>query len=159
MPVCCFVEQLLYLFSALVSFAKERFVNLCRSEIFRQDLHFVGIFQIEEAEQGETNFSYTTWGKKLRLSMHLLCPLPPSCSFFFLSSFNQMDSCRGGIHISDDTQIFNLCRFDQISSCLGETLNLFIILEVAKIIFNLQKEEETMDASNLFMIGGCVTPH
>jgi hypothetical protein len=81
-PVCSFVGRLLYLFSELVSFAKERFVKLCRSELFRKEIHFVDIFQIEETEQGEPNFTYTTWGKKLRLSMHLLCPLPPSCYFF-----------------------------------------------------------------------------
>jgi hypothetical protein len=52
-PVCSFVGQVLSLFSELLSFAKkERFVKLCRSEIFRQELHFVGIFQIEEAKQG-----------------------------------------------------------------------------------------------------------
>ncbi len=82
MPLCSFVGQLLYLFSELVSFAQERFVKLCRSELFRKEIHFVDIFQIEETKQGETNFTYTTWGKKLRLSMHLLCPLPPSCYFF-----------------------------------------------------------------------------
>jgi hypothetical protein len=81
-PVSSFVGQLLYLLSELVSFAKERFVKLCRSETFRQEIRFVDIFQIEEAKQRETNFSYTTWGKKLRLSMHLLCPLLPFCSFF-----------------------------------------------------------------------------
>ncbi len=138
MPVCSLVGRLLYLFSELVSFAKERFVKLCRSELFRKEIHFVDIFQIEETEQGETNFTYTTWGKKLRLSMHLLCPLPPFC----LSSFNQMDSCRGVIHISDDTQVFNLCRFDQISSCLGETLKLFISFEVAKIIFYFKSKSK-----------------
>ncbi len=143
MPVCSFVGLLLYLFSELRSFAKGRFVKLCRSEIFRQELHFVGIFQIEEAKQGETNFSYTTWGKKqLRLSMHLLCPLPPSCSFFSYHPSTRLDSCRGGIHISDNTQIFNLCRFDQISSCLGETLKKFISFEVAKIIFYFKRKSK-----------------
>jgi len=77
--------------------------------------------------------------------------------FFFLSSFNQ-DCCRGGYSHYDDTQIFNLCQFDQISSCLGKTLKLFISFEVEKIIFYFKKEEQTMDASNLFMIVGCVTP-
>jgi hypothetical protein len=80
-----------------------------------------------------------------------------SLLFFFLSSFNQMDFW-GGIHISDNTQIFNLCRFDPISSCLGETFKKFIGFEVEKIIFLLQMEEQTMDAFNLFMIVDCVTP-
>jgi hypothetical protein len=40
-----------------------------------------------------------------------------------------------GIHISDNTQIFNLCQFDPISSCLGETFKTFIGFEVEKIIF------------------------
>jgi hypothetical protein len=158
-PVCSFVRQLLYLFSELVSFAKERFLKLCRSEIFWQELHFVRIFQIEQAKQGETNFSYTTWGNKLRLSMYLLCPLPPSCSFFLYHPSTRWTLVRGGgIYIIDDTQIFNLCRYDQISSCLGGNLQKIYKLWSRKNHFLLQKEEQTMDAFNLFMIVGCVTP-
>ncbi len=142
MPVCSFVGQLLYLFSELISFPKERFVKLCRREIFRQQFDFVDIFQIEETKQGETNFSYTTWGNKLRLSMHLLCPLPPSCSFFSRHPSTRWTLVRGGIHISDDTQIFNLCRFDQIRSCLGETLTLFISFEVPEIIFYFKRKSK-----------------
>jgi hypothetical protein len=62
--------------------------------------------------------------------------------FFFLSSFNQMDCCRGGYSHYDDTQKFNLCQFDQISSCLGKTLKLFISFEVEKIIFYFNKKSK-----------------
>ncbi len=111
LPLKCLLPGmlLLYLFSELVSFAKETFVKLCRSEIFRQEICLVDIFQIEETKQGETNFSCTTWGKKLRLSMHLLCPLPPSCLFFFLSSSNQMDSCRGGMNTLVIIPKYSIC--------------------------------------------------
>ncbi len=62
----------------------------------------MGIFQIEEAKQGETNFSYTTWGKELSPSMHLLCPLPPSFSFFCYHPSTRWTLLGGGFHISDD---------------------------------------------------------
>jgi hypothetical protein len=74
--------------------------------------------------------------------MHLLCPLPPSCSFFSYHPSTRSTLVAGGIHISDDTQVFNLCRYDQISSCLGKTFKKFISFEVEKIIFYLGRKSK-----------------
>jgi hypothetical protein len=111
-PVWSFVRQLLYLFSErFFPLQKERFVKLCRRDIFRQQIHFVSIFQLEETKQGETKFQLHNMGQQAEAKYAFVVSLASFLLFFFLSSFNQIDSCRGG------GGVFTLVTIPKYSIC------------------------------------------
>jgi hypothetical protein len=84
LSVCSFVGQLLYLFSELVSFAKETFVKLCRSEIFRQEVCLVDIFQIERNETRGDEFQLHNMGQEAEAKYAFVVSLASFLPIFFL---------------------------------------------------------------------------
>jgi hypothetical protein len=105
----------------------------------------VSIFQLEETKQGETKFQLHNMGQQAEAKYAFVVSLASFLLFFFLSSFNQIDSCRGG------GGVFTLVTIPKYSICAdliklvavwGETFKKFISFEVEKIIFYFKRKSK-----------------